>query len=252
VSNSPHIEYEIAADGNAVANQVAVWLTGLAVASEGTFSVCLSGGSTPRRLYERLTEEPFRDKFPWSRTHFFWGDERFVPHDDAQSNYRMVNNSLLSKTPIPAANVHPVPTQDVEPEESARRYEHELKSFYDAFRRPQAASKLFDVTLLGLGEEGHLASLFPGSDALHERKRWVVAVIGVKAEPRITLTYPALENSENTAFLVVGEQKKEVLDRFRRRDASLPAVHFCPHGAIHVFADRNAAGDPGANERTQT
>jgi 6-phosphogluconolactonase len=244
------VEYKTVANADALADQVAAWLTSLAVASEGTFSVCLSGGSTPRKLYERLAREPCRDEFPWSRTHFFWGDERFVPHDNDQSNFRMVNSALLSKIPAPAANIHPVPTQDLSPDDAARQYEHELRSFYDAFRRPQASSELFDVTLLGLGEEGHLASLFPESDALRERRRWAVAVIGVKAEPRITLTYPALESSKNTVFLVVGEQKREVLDRFRRHDATLPAVHFCPIGALHVFADQSAAGDPTGNERS--
>jgi 6-phosphogluconolactonase len=251
--NKPsRIEYEIAANADVLADQVATWLTGLATASEGIFSVCLSGGSTPRKLYERLTSKPYRDEFPWSRTHFFWGDERFVPPDNAQSNYRMINSALLSKIPIQAANIHPVPTQKVSPEDAAQQYEHELRSFFDAFRRPQGESELFDVTLLGLGEEGHLASLFPGSDALREQTKWAVAVIGVKPEPRITLTYPALESSKNTAFLVAGEQKREVFDRFHRRDATLPAVHFCPIGTLRVFADQSAAGDHGWNERSQT
>ena len=149
-------------------------------AKEGVFAVALSGGSTPRRLYEHLAGPPYRDAFPWSRTHWFWGDERFVPHGDAQSNYRMVREALLSRAPIPAINIHPIPTEGVSPEAAAVTYERELKSFYGA-KRLDAARPLFDVTLLGLGPDGHTASLFPGTAVLAERDRWVAAVVGVKS-----------------------------------------------------------------------
>lgn len=246
----PKIKYEIVADADALSKQVADWLLGTASGTSGTVAICLSGGNTPRKLYERLAERPYRDRFPWSRTHFFWGDERFVPHDDPLSNYRMANSALLSRVPIPAANIHPIATQGVAPEEAARRYEQELKSFYEA-TRGETMRRLFDVTLLGLGQDGHLASLFPGTDALQERERWVVPVSGVKAETRITLTYPALENSSNTAFLVAGEEKNKVLDRFRRHDETLPAVHFKPLGELWVVADERAAGARDLHERTQ-
>ena len=114
------------------------------------FAVCLSGGSTPQRLYELLAGPPYRDKFPWSRTHWFWGDERFVPHDDALSNYRMVREALLSRAPIPAINIHPIPTEGISPEKAAAAYERELKSFYGA-EHLDPARPLFDVNLLGLG-----------------------------------------------------------------------------------------------------
>jgi 6-phosphogluconolactonase len=246
----PRIKYEIVADADALSEQVADWLLAIASAISGTVAICLSGGNTPRRLYERLAEPPCRDRFPWSRTHLFWGDERFVPHDDPLSNYRMVKNALLSGVPIPAANVHPIPTEGLSPDEAARRYEQELKSFYEA-TRGETMRRLFDVTLLGLGEDGHIASLFPGSDALQERERWVVAVTGVKAEARITLTYPALENSANAAFLVVGEEKKKILDRLRRHDDALPSVHFNPLGELRVVADESAAGGRDLHERAK-
>ena len=136
----------------------------------GSFAVCLSGGSTPQRLYEHLAGPPYRDAFPWSRTHWFWGDEQFVPHDDALSNYRMVREALLSRAPIPAVNIHPIPTEGLSPEAAASAYERELKSFYGADHL-DPARPLFDVNLLGLGPDGHTASLFPGSAVLAEREK---------------------------------------------------------------------------------
>ena len=152
---------EILADPEALSHRVADWLLEMATAKDGIFAINLSGGSTPRRLYERLAGPPYRDTFPWSRTHWFWGDERFVPHDDALSNYRMVREALLSRAPIPADNVHPIPTEGISPEAAASAYERQLKSFYGA-ERLDPARPLFDVTLLGLGPDGHTASLFPG------------------------------------------------------------------------------------------
>lgn len=121
------VKLEILADPEALSRRVADWLLALATAKEGVFAVALSGGSTPRRLYERLAEPPYCDTFPWSRTHWFWGDERFVPHGDAQSNYRMVREALLSRAPIPAANIHPIRTEGVNPDAAAAAYESEFK-----------------------------------------------------------------------------------------------------------------------------
>ncbi len=230
---------EILADPEDVARRVADWLLAAARAKDGAFAVALSGGSTPRRLYGQLAGPPYRDLFPWSRTHWFWGDERFVPHDDALSNYRMVREALLSRAPIPATNVHPIPTEGVDPEAAAFAYERELKSFYGA-ERLDPARLLFDVTLLGLGPDGHTASLFPGTAVLAERGRWVAAVIGAKSEARITLTYPALESSRHVAFLVAGKEKHAIFGRLRRGDESLPAAHLHPTGALCLFADAAA------------
>jgi 6-phosphogluconolactonase len=235
---------EILADPQALSRRVADWMRELATAKDGVFAVALSGGSTPRLLYEHLAAPSCRDTFPWSRTHWFWGDERFVPHDDALSNYRMVQEALLSRAPIPAANIHPIPTEGVSPEAAASAYERELKSFYGAARL-DPARPLFDVTLLGLGPDGHTASLFPGTAVLAERDRWVAAVIGAKSEARITLTYPALESSRYTAFLIVGEEKRVMFDRFRRGDDSLPAARLRPIGALWIFDDAAAAEPSG-------
>ena len=227
-------------DSDALARHAAGWLLSEALAKSGTFSIALSGGSTPQRLYQQLGQPPIRDRFPWQRTQVFWGDERFVPHGDASSNYRMAREALLSQVPIQAGNVHPMPTEGVTPDEAAVRYERTLMDFYGGSvldpNRP-----IFDVTMLGLGTDGHIASLFPGTAVLDERSRWVSAVIGAKAEPRITLTYPALESSRTIAILVAGHEKRAILDRLRNGDDSLPAARLRPAGHLHVMADAAAA-----------
>jgi 6-phosphogluconolactonase len=232
---------EILADPEALAHRVADWMLEAATAKPGVFAVALSGGSTPRRLYQMLAGPIYRETFPWSRTHWFWGDERFVPGDDALSNYRMVREAMLSRAPIPASNIHPIPTEGVSPEAAASAYERELKSFYGAARL-DPARPLFDVTLLGLGPDGHTASLFPGTAVLTERDRWVAAVVDAKAEARITLTYPALESSRRVAFLVAGEEKRAILGRLRRGDDTLPAARLHATGTLWLFCDEAAAG----------
>src|SRR5262249_23838998 len=139
-------------------------------------------------------------RFPWRRAHWFLGDERFVPHDHPDSNYRMVREALFSRVPVPAANIHAIRTEQLTPEQAALAYESTLKEFYGTDTL-DPGQHLFDVTLLGIGEDGHTASLFPGQPALKERRRWAVAVVGVRSEPRVTLTYPALDGSAHVAFL---------------------------------------------------
>jgi 6-phosphogluconolactonase len=221
---------ETSADADALAQRVAQWLLGKALATEGTFALCLSGGATPRLLYERLAA--FRDRFPWARTHLFWGDERFVPHTDKDSNFRMVRESLLAH--MPPAHAHPIPTEGLDPETAARRYEETLRAF-----RP-SGEPLFDVVLLGLGGDGHTASLFPGTTALDERARWVVPAIGAMPQARITLTYPALESCRAAAFLVSGAAKRDILARVLAGDRDLPAARMAPRGELIWFTDRAA------------
>jgi len=231
---------EILANADDLARRAADWMLDAALAKEGYFAVCLSGGSTPQRLYERMTAPPYRDRFPWSRMHFFWGDERFVPHQDPLSNYHMVREALLSHVPVPPENIHPIPVEGVCADEAAAIYERELKSFYGA-ERFDRARPLFDVTLLGLGTDGHTASLFPGAAVLAERERWVAAVAGAKPETRITLTYPALESCANAAYLVAGKGKCAVLAKLRGGDSGLPAARLNPIGSLFIFADAAAA-----------
>jgi 6-phosphogluconolactonase len=237
-------QLEILADPEALARRVADWLLDISTARANVFTLALSGGGTPRRLYELLSGPPYHDVFPWRRTHLFWGDERFVPRDDESSNYRMVREAMLSRVPIPAANIHPVQTEGLTPDAAASAYERELKSFYGA-ERLDRARPLFDVTLLGLGPDGHTASLFPGTAVLEERERWVAAVVGPKP-CRITLTYPVLESSRHVAFLVAGKEKREIFSRFQRGEHALPAARLRPIGTVHLFADTAAAADiPG-------
>jgi 6-phosphogluconolactonase len=227
-----------------LAQSVAEWLCALAQASDRDFAICLSGGSTPRRLYERLATPGIASRFPWSRSHWFWGDERFVPHDHPDSNYRMVRAALLSRVPVPGENIHAIPTEGISPQQAAAAYEATMKSFYGADTlapdRP-----LFDVTLLGIGADGHTASLFPGQPELHEDRRWAVAVIGAKSEPRITLTYPALDSSRDVAFLATGEEKRGAVIRAQAGDRTVPAAMVRPVGRLHWFMDRGAAPGGG-------
>jgi 6-phosphogluconolactonase len=213
-----------------------------AVTKRGKFAIALSGGHTPGKMYSLWAQtEQYRNKTPWDRVHLFWSDERFVPADDPRSNYRMARETLISQVPIPAENVHPMATNLSSPEECARAYETELLKFFGS--EPPA----FDVQLLGIGDEGHTASLFPGSPALGEKVRWVAAV-RVAAEPpqRITLTPVVLNQGRNTFFLVAGEGKRAILSAIRDELASKPSQY--PAARIHParepvwFLDQAAAG----------
>ena len=229
---------DIAKDLEDLAHRAAHWIADIAGRSQGRFAVSLSGGSTPRRLYQLLTEPPFREAMPWDRIHWFWGDERFVPPDHPDSNYRMAREAMLSRAPVPAANIHPIETGG-DPATAARAYERTLKSFYGA-ETLDPARALFDIELLGLGPDGHTASLFPGTKVLDERQRWVAEVIGAKPEERITLTYPVLESSRHTAFLAAGADKREPLARVLAGDQVLPAARVQPSGHLVWFVDEQA------------
>ncbi len=197
-----------------------------AVAQRGRFAIALSGGHTPAKMYA-LWGAPgkYRDETPWDRVHMFWGDERYVAADDPLSNYRMTREALLSHVPIPAANVHPAPTSLPTPEKAAEAYDAQLRGFFGA------AEPAFDVTLLGLGPEGHCASLFPGSPALEEKQRWVVAVqVAAKPPNRLTFTLPVLNRSRNVYFLVAGADKREILAALRAEPDSRPSQY--PAGRI--------------------
>jgi len=232
-------ETEVLPDAEAVALYAATWLIARAEAAE-RFTIALSGGSTPKQLYQLLAKAPFRNRFPWARTHLFFGDERFVPPDHLDSNYRMADEALIAHVPIPPGQVHRWPT-DGDPADAARAYARTLQDHYGASNL-DPGRPLFDVQLLGLGEDGHTASLFPGVAALQEHDAWTAAVIGAKPEPRLTLTYPALDSSAEAVFLVAGEGKRAILARARQHDPALPASHVTPAGRVHWFVDVAAAG----------
>lgn len=231
----------VLADAEVLAAAAAGWLADLATASTGRFAVCLSGGSTPRRLYELLAAEPLVSRFPWERTHWFWGDERCVPHGHPDSNSGVARRVLFDRAPVPAGQIHPIPTMLSDPSLAAARYAAELMSFYGSSAL-DPARPLFDATLLGVGEDGHTASLFPAGPALDERCAWTAVDLHSRPEPRITLTYPVLESSREVAFLVAGASKRAVVAAIRR-GADLPAARLAPRGTLHWFLDRQADGD---------
>jgi 6-phosphogluconolactonase len=179
------------------------------IVAAGRFSLALSGGSTPRALYRALAEPPFRDAIDWPRVHLFWGDERFVPADHPDSNYRLAREAFITRVPIPEENVHPIPTEATNPETAAAQYEVTLRRF---FVSPEREAPRFDLVLLGLGPDGHTASLFPESPALHENRRLVAAVYAPRlAAWRLTLTPPVLRAAHHILFLVSGRDKASVL-----------------------------------------
>ena len=233
---------EVVKNPEALAHRVAGWITDLAAASRDRFAICLSGGSTPRRLYQLLAESPHRDRLPWDRVHWFWGDERFVPWDHPDSNYGMAYTALLGKVPVPPRNIHGIATNGT-PADAAAAYERVLKSYYGS-ESLDLTGPLLDIQILGLGPDGHTASLIPGTSVLEERHRWVAEVIGGRPEPRITLTYPALESSRHTAFLVAGADKRETLSRALAGDQALPAARLRPIGELIWFVDEAAQPRP--------
>jgi 6-phosphogluconolactonase len=230
---------EVLADPSTLAQRVAEWMTATALTANGPFRVALSGGSTPKALYGLLASNEFRDRFPWQRVSWFWGDERFVPYDHPESNYRMTREAMLAKVPVPPENIHPIPT-DGAPEDAARRYERTLQQAYGG-PTLDPARPLFDIMLLGLGEDGHTASLLPGETVLDERKRWVAAVSHGRPEIRITMTYPVIESSRRVAFLVAGAKKAAILRAIRTGGSQVPAARIRPVGELLWFVDRAAA-----------
>jgi 6-phosphogluconolactonase len=230
---------EVLADSSALARRAAEWMTATASAAKGPFRVALSGGSTPKALYRLLASEEFRDRFPWRQVSWFWGDERFVPYDHPESNYRMAREAMFAKVPAPPENIFPIPT-DGEPEDAARRYERTLQEAYGA-PTLDPARPLFDIVLLGMGDDGHTASLLPGDKLLEERKRWVAAVSHGRPEVRITMTYPVIESSRHVAFLVEGAAKAAMLSAIRAGGSQVPAARVRPVGELIWFADRAAA-----------
>ena len=210
-----------------------------AVQTVGTCSIVLAGGNTPRTLYRLLAAE-FRSQVPWASVQIFWGDERYVPPEDPRSNYRMAKEALLEHVDCPPANIHPMPTHFPSADAAARDYERTLRHhFVEEWPR-------FDIVLLGLGDDGHTASLFPGSFALAERTRWVVAAQApVEPHVRLTLTLPALIRARAVFILVAGATKAESLQHVLEGagdQIKYPAAGVrLAKGTVIWWADREAA-----------
>ncbi|OGG00782.1 MAG: 6-phosphogluconolactonase [Candidatus Glassbacteria bacterium RIFCSPLOWO2_12_FULL_58_11] len=219
----------------------------------GAFRVALSGGSTPKKLYQLLAGEPWRGSFPWEKSHFFLGDERFVAQEHPESNFGMARQALLDKVPLPAGNVHPLDSAAVSVEEAARRYEEELRKVFerggkDRGSKPAGDFPRFDLVLLGLGPDGHTASLFPGNPVLEERRRWAAAVEappGYPTRERVSLTLPVINAAAYVLFLAAGREKspivKAILETPEKARSLYPAALVEPSaGELFWFLDRQA------------
>lgn len=210
------------------------------VALRGRFSVALSGGSTPRPIHRMLCEEPYLSTIPWNRTYIFWVDDRFVPANDSASNYGAARSDFLDRVPIPEKQVHPMPV-DLALEEGAVAYQEELVRFFQT--RP-SEMPVFDLICLGIGTDGHTASLFPGQSTLSETQRMVVAVRG--GDPyvdRLTMTLPLINNARQIVFLVSGKKKAMILKAILKGPPGrFPAQMIHPvHGNLTYILDREAA-----------
>jgi 6-phosphogluconolactonase len=225
---------------SAAAAAAAVDVVNGAISARGRCSLALAGGETPRGLY-RLLGSQFREQIPWPRVHVFWGDDRYVPKEHAESNYRLARETLLDRVPCPAENIHAMPTDFASPADAAAAYDQTLKAHFGSADGPA-----FDLNILGIGEDAHTASVFPGSPAVDECRQWVVAV-HTHAIPakRLTLTLPALSHSINIHVLVAGVAKAGAL---RHALAADPDPHRYPASGIRRgqgvawFVDR-AAGE---------
>lgn len=209
--------------------------------TQDTYALALAGGSTPRRLYELLGTGD-AGAVPWDRVHLFWGDERHVPHDHPESNVRLVRGTLLASAAVPEANVHPIPTHHDTAEAAAAAYTDTLREHFGD------RSATFDTVLLGLGSDGHTASLFPETPDLTDDSRWVRPVTAPPRHDiptRISCTLPVLNGARQAVFLVAGVRKAAALSGvLDNRDPSLPATHVRPRGACHWYVDRAARPNP--------
>jgi 6-phosphogluconolactonase len=242
MASKPRID--VSADFEGLAHRVAQWIVDLACAAPGRFAVALSGGSTPKRLYQMLAAPPLVEAMPWERVHLFFGDDRFVAWDDPNSNYGMARDAMIAHVPIPVENVHGIVFKGT-PADGAHEYEHTLKSFYGSDTL-DPARPLFDVVLLGMGSDGHTTSLFPGKPALDEKRRWTIEVPEpglTPFVPRVTLTYPALHSAKSTAFVAAGADKTAMMNRVLGGEHALPSARISPVGELIWFIDRAARGE---------
>lgn len=214
-----------------------------AIKARGRFTIALSGGSTPKPLYALFATDPWRNRIDWSKTHFFWGDERWVPSTSNQSNYKMAYDAWLSKVPVPEDNIHRIQTDRGEPEEAAEEYENLIRQFFGENPR-------FDFNLLGIGTNGHTASLFPGRPTLQVRDRLVVADNIPEVHMwRITFTVPLINDSRTIEFLVSGADKSAILKEVLRgphEPARLPSQLIrASNGSLIWLMDAPAAAELG-------
>lgn len=238
-------EITIVSDRQALAETAAQRLIARIAANPKRPAICLTGGSTPQQLYELLATSPWREQIPWARVHWFMSDDRFVPHDDPLSNIGMARKAFLDAC-APAENVHAIRTDRTTPDEAAELYEQELRTFH-----PSPLDKdppLFDAVLMGVGPDGHTASLFPGTLALAEHSKWAVGVAQANVAPfvpRVSLTVPCLASTREMLFLASGRDKRDILGQVLA-GSDLPAARVqSAHGETVWLIDQAAAPNGG-------
>ena len=229
----PNKEQMVTATTERVINEI-----GQAIQERGLCNMALAGGNTPREIYSMLAESTYRDRVDWNRLHLFWGDERMVPPEHEDSNFRMVKETLLDHVRIPDGNVHRI-RGEIVPEQAAQEYAELLHNHF------KSDSPRFDIILLGIGEDGHTASLFPGTDAVEECKLYTVAVFVPRLDTwRVTLTFPVLNAAREVLFLASGRSKSDIVQRIisiKQPAKEFPASMVNPeNGTLHWMLDSEA------------
>jgi len=242
------MELHVYADANQLSEAAARWITDListTLKKRDRFTIALSGGSTPKALHKLLAAPPYKDQIDWSKMHIFWGDERAVPFEDDRNNAKMAYETLLNFVTVPASQVHVMRT-DIGPDESAVEYEKILHQYFDSIPGASTLPNSFDLVLLGMGDDGHTLSLFPGMPIVHEEKAWAKAFwLPAQDMYRITLTRTIVNKASHIAFLTTGPGKahalKEVLKGAYNPDL-YPSQEIKPAGGdLHWFVDEAAA-----------
>jgi 6-phosphogluconolactonase len=236
------MELHIYKDANELSQQAAKWMAGYISATlkkHDRFTIALSGGSTPHKLHTLLAAAPYKDQIDWSKVHVFWGDERAVPFEDSRNNAKMAYDTLLNHVPVPAGHIHVMRT-DIDPQAAATEYEKILHQYFGH------TTTSFDLVLLGMGDDGHTLSLFPGTPVIHEEKKTATAFFLKEQDMfRITLTAPIVNRAARVAFLVAGAGKtnalKEVIDGDYRPDIYPSQIIKPIPGELHWFLDKAAA-----------
>ncbi|WP_172786994.1 6-phosphogluconolactonase [Bradyrhizobium sp. DASA03005] len=230
----------VEADAEALARAAAERVMARIAANPGRIAVCLTGGSSPKKLYQLLGSEAWRSRIPWDRVHWFIGDERFVPESDPLNNMAVARATFLDRD-APAGHIHPIPTTADNPDAAAAAYARELQAFYGADQL-DPARPLFDLVLMGAGPDGHTASLFPGYPEIEETRRWVVGVPKANVAPfvpRVSLTLPALASCREMLFEIAGHDKQPILTRLVNGE-NLPALRARSNGETVWLVDKAA------------
>jgi len=240
---------------NELSKRVADWMIehiNNTLQQQDRFTLVLSGGSTPKKLHELLSSDDYKNEIDWSKLHIFWGDERFVPFNDDRSNSKMCFDTLLNNVPVPKEQIHKIQTENITPEDSAKAYEEVLKKYFPEAASPQLQTtnyklQTFDLVLLGMGDDGHTLSLFPGkTEVIHETKKLCTSLwLESQNMYRVTLTHPIVNYSAAVAFLVTGSGKAKALHEVLKGNYNpdvYPSQIVKPtNGELHWFVDEAAA-----------